>query len=213
MLALVPRSVLRLPCSGSQGVCGWALTPAPRLAGTSGACLGKAASCKGSLHAQPCSGTGDVGKVSSNCWCRFYVLWKHGRAGFYPEVSETLHSVIPWERRVLRKLLSGAGRCLPPCPCASPSRPSTITCGAFSVSKMPRPLGPRFCSVVAGDSSVFTTKLNSSKLHFVGNKSLQLALPRAHHQARGDVIRGLRWLSPTCTSLSARCRERAQSRG
>lgn len=60
-------------------------------------------------------------------------------------------------------------RCLPSCARASPSLPSATVCGARSVSELPRPLGPRFCSVVAGGSSVFTTKLNGSKLHFVGN--------------------------------------------
>lgn len=111
-----------------------------------------------------------------------------------------------------RKLLSRPAQCLPSCPRASPSHPSTITCGAFSVSKLPRPFGPWFSLVVAGDSSVFTTKLNGSKLHFVGNKLFHLALLQTRHQARGEVILGLRWLSPTCTSLSARCRERAKSR-
>lgn len=60
------------------------------------------------------------------------------------------------------------------CPCLT----LASICGARSVSELPQPLGPRLCSVVAGSSSVFTTKLNGSKLHFVGNKWLHLALPR-----------------------------------
>lgn len=81
-------------------------------------------------------------------------------------------------------------------------------------------LQPSACTLSIQASLAPAVLLNGSRwqqriYNQTGANCTSLAMNRCTlccHQARGDVILGLRWLSPTCTSVSARCGERANSK-